>query len=123
MEEYDKRIRRHVEIQQLEVKDAAALRKHISEQEWVVALEVKGLQLDSTSFAERLQDWGERKSGRITFLIGGADGIPSELSKRANARLSLSTMTLPHRLARLLLCEQLYRATTIWRGEPYARED
>jgi len=55
----------------------------------------------------------------ITFAIGGADGLPAALSARANLRLSLSAMTLPHRMARLVLLEQIYRALTIIRGEPY----
>jgi 23S rRNA (pseudouridine1915-N3)-methyltransferase len=55
----------------------------------------------------------------LTFVIGGADGIPAPLVKKAALRLSLSALTLPHRLARLLLCEQIYRALTIIRGEPY----
>ena len=55
----------------------------------------------------------------ITFAIGGADGLPAALVARANRRLSLSAMTLPHRLARLVLVEQIYRALTVIRGEPY----
>ena len=55
----------------------------------------------------------------VVFLIGGAYGLPQELSKKADLRLSLSAMTLPHRLARLFLAEQIYRAFSILRGEPY----
>jgi 23S rRNA (pseudouridine1915-N3)-methyltransferase len=55
----------------------------------------------------------------IAFLIGGALGLPKEVVKKASRRLSLSNLTLPHRLARVVLCEQLYRAMTIIRGEPY----
>ena len=55
----------------------------------------------------------------LTFAIGGADGLPPALVARANLRLSLSAMTLPHRMARLVLLEQIYRALTIIRGEPY----
>ena len=55
-------------------------------------------------------------------MIGGAEGIPPELSRAAEVRLSLSSMTLPHRLARVLLLEQIYRGLSITRGEPYARE-
>jgi len=53
------------------------------------------------------------------FLIGGAYGLPQEVSKKADLRLSLSAMTLPHRLARLFLAEQIYRGFSILRGEPY----
>jgi 23S rRNA (pseudouridine1915-N3)-methyltransferase len=55
-------------------------------------------------------------------VIGDAEGIPMDLSRSAAARLSLSKLTLPHRLARVLLLEQLYRSLSILRGEPYARE-
>jgi 23S rRNA (pseudouridine1915-N3)-methyltransferase len=57
----------------------------------------------------------------VVFLIGGADGLPPAIIEGADEKLSLSAMTLPHRLARLVLAEQLYRAVTILRGEPYAR--
>ena len=57
----------------------------------------------------------------VTFLIGGSDGLPKAAVARAHRRLSLSAMTLPHRLARVLLCEQLYRALSIIKGEPYSR--
>jgi 23S rRNA (pseudouridine1915-N3)-methyltransferase len=59
----------------------------------------------------------------VAFLIGGADGLPPPVLQAAEVRLSLSSMTLPHRLARIVLLEQLYRALSILRGEPYARED
>ncbi|MBP7681861.1 MAG: 23S rRNA (pseudouridine(1915)-N(3))-methyltransferase RlmH, partial [Deltaproteobacteria bacterium] len=54
------------------------------------------------------------------FLIGGSYGLPKVISKRADVQLSLSAMTLPHRLARLLLAEQVYRGFTILRNEPYS---
>ena len=68
-----------------------------------------------------LEAHATRGKGKIVFLIGGADGLPSEVLARSAEKLSLSAMTLPHRLARLVLAEQLYRAVTILRGEPYAR--
>ena len=55
----------------------------------------------------------------LTFVVGGADGIPAALVAKAQLRLSLSALTLPHRIARLVLSEQIYRALTIIRGEPY----
>jgi 23S rRNA (pseudouridine1915-N3)-methyltransferase len=57
----------------------------------------------------------------LAFLIGGADGLPAEIVAKADFRLSLSPLTLPHRLARVLLCEQIYRAISKLRGEPYDR--
>jgi 23S rRNA (pseudouridine1915-N3)-methyltransferase len=60
-----------------------------------------------------------RGTRSLTFAIGGADGLPPALVARAGLRLSLSPLTLPHRLARLILSEQIYRALTIIRHEPY----
>ena len=77
--------------------------------------------MTSESFAKWLESCATRGKGKIVFLIGGADGLPPEIVARADDRLSLSPMTFPHRLARLILVEQLYRAVTILRGEPYAR--
>lgn len=122
-DDYAKRIARHCAIEVRELKNDAALRKALAPGDTVVALEVGGKQWTSTQFAAKVQAWVEGGGSRLVFLIGGADGLPSDVSRAAQLELSLSTMTLPHRLARVLLLEQLYRAFSIWRGEPYARED
>jgi 23S rRNA (pseudouridine1915-N3)-methyltransferase len=122
-DEYLGRLRRYVRCEELEVKNDAALESALPGEAFVVALEVGGEALTSRGFAERLARWTGTGKGVVAFLIGGADGIPAELSASAGARLSLSSLTLPHRLARVLLYEQLYRAMTIQRGEPYAREN
>ena len=70
------------------------------------------------SFAERLESFG---SERLAFVIGGADGLTDVLKSSARWQLSLSPMTFPHELARLLLLEQLYRAQAIVQGSPYHR--
>jgi 23S rRNA (pseudouridine1915-N3)-methyltransferase len=122
-DEYLARIRRWVRCEEIELRDDAELaRRWPRDADWVVALEVNGQALTSTAFSERLERWGSVGKGNITFVIGGAEGIPQALSEQANARLSLSTMTLPHRLARVILFEQLYRGLSILRHEPYARE-
>ena len=83
-----------------------------------VLCDVDGRSLDSQQFAKWLN--GEREAGRdVSFVIGGAFGVSAELKKIASMRLSLAPWTLPHELARLVLAEQLYRAGTIVRGEPY----
>lgn len=122
-DDYLKRIRRYVRCEEVETKDAAALASARPAGALCVALEVRGEAMTSELFAKRLESWASRGKGDIAFIIGAADGIPAELSAAADVRLSLSTMTLPHRLARVLLYEQIYRALTILRGEPYARED
>ena len=121
--DYLSRLTRYVKCEEIETKDAAGLAKAIPEGAFVVALEVNGERISSTELSTRLERWGARGKGLIAFVIGGAEGIPSGLSAKADARLSLSTFTFPHRLARVMLFEQLYRAMTLLRGEPYARED
>ncbi len=121
-DEYLGRIRRWVRCEEIELRDDTELERRWPKEDLVVALEVDGEQLTSNAFSERLQRWGAQGKGAITFVIGGAEGIPSRLSRQAHLRLSLSRMTLPHRMARVLLLEQLYRGLSILRHEPYARE-
>jgi 23S rRNA (pseudouridine1915-N3)-methyltransferase len=84
----------------------------------VVACDERGRSMTSSEFASWLQS--EREQARdVAFVIGGAYGLSSELRDRSVKRLALAPWTLPHELARLVLAEQLYRAGTIVRGEPY----
>lgn len=122
-DDYLGRTRRYLKVDEVEVKDGARLSDAVPKDALRVALEVRGEAMTSEALARRLENWGRRGKGVTAFLIGGAEGIPAELSQAADARISLSSLTLPHRLARVLLYEQLYRAMTILRGEPYARED
>ncbi|MCA9632816.1 MAG: 23S rRNA (pseudouridine(1915)-N(3))-methyltransferase RlmH [Myxococcales bacterium] len=123
LDDYLGRIRRYAPLDELELKSDAGFARALRDDELVVALEVTGQRLSSEAFARRLESWGSRGKGNFCFLIGGAEGIPREISNAAAERLSLSSMTLPHRLARVLLAEQIYRGFSILRGEPYARED
>ena len=87
---------------------------------YVVALQVQGKMLSSEELAEFLQS--RAQDGRdVVFCIGGPDGIPPEVDARANFRWSLSTLTLPHALARVVVAEALYRAVMIIRRHPYHR--
>ena len=84
----------------------------------IVACDVGGDEMSSERFARWMQDARER--GRdVAILIGGAFGLSDSVRSRAASRLSLAPWTLPHELARLVLAEQLYRAGTLVRGEPY----
>ena len=121
--DYLGRLSRYVRCEEIETRDAAGLAKAIPEGAFVVAMEVNGERLTSVELSQRLERWGARGKGVVAFLIGGAEGIPEALSKGADMRLSLSSFTFPHRLARVMLFEQLYRSMTLLRGEPYARED
>lgn len=87
----------------------------------VIALEVSGRQLSSEQFSARLDELGLRGKSSVTFLVGGAAGLGKAPLERADERMSLGAMTLPHQLARVVLLEQLYRAFRISRGEPYHR--
>jgi 23S rRNA (pseudouridine1915-N3)-methyltransferase len=84
---------------------------------WI--LDVLGAQVTTEQLAEQLRAAQDQGQKEIAFVIGGADGIDEEIKRRAQKRLSLSKLTLPHRLARVLLIEQIYRAQTILRGEKY----
>jgi 23S rRNA (pseudouridine1915-N3)-methyltransferase len=130
---YIMRVRRYVKLEVVEVRDGGrrddrsalareeegkALLKAIPGTAQVVALTRMGKAESSSQFAGRLEGWRDRGQD-VAFIIGGAHGIDERVLRRANIQLSLSSWTLPHELARLTLLEQLYRACTILRGEPY----
>ena len=121
-DDYLGRIRRYAKCDELEVKAAADLAGAVPKDALLVAMEVDGDAVTSTELSKRVERWSSTGKGVVAFVIGGAEGIPKDLSRSAAARISLSKLTLPHRLARVLLLEQLYRSLSILRGEPYARE-
>ena len=85
----------------------------------IVLLDERGESLSSRELAARIDVWRGASVRQLALLIGGADGFDDAERKSADALLSLSRMTLPHRLAQLVVCEQLYRAGTILSGHPY----
>lgn len=85
----------------------------------VVACDEQGTMFRSEEFAEWLGEERERATRDVAFLIGGAYGLSEEVFARSEMRMALTRWTLPHELARLVLVEQVYRAGTILRGEPY----
>ena len=99
-------------------KEADAIQAALRSDEHLIALMEEGDTLASIPFARRLERYGNE---RLAFVIGGADGLTAELKARASWRLSLSPMTFPHELARLMLIEQLFRAQAILQGSPYHR--
>lgn len=119
--EYEKRIARYLPFEILETKDSSGLAARLPERYRVVALDERGKEPTSQELGARLSGWMNAGLPGVVFLIGDADGLPPALITRADERLALSRLTLPHRLARLILVEQLYRALTIVRGEPYHR--
>jgi len=89
--------------------------------EQVVLLDERGKQFTSNQLAQRLDAW--QADGRdLCFVIGGPDGVPGSVRKRADSTWSLSNLTLPHGLARVLFAEQMYRAWSLQVGHPYHRE-
>lgn len=98
-----------------------ALLSRLKSGEQVVLLDERGKQMTSQALARKLADW--QSDGRdVSLVIGGPDGVGEELRKRADFTWSLSDLTLPHGLARVLAAEQLYRAWSLSTGHPYHRE-
>ncbi len=87
----------------------------------VCLLDVTGKSLSSHDLAQQIERWQNASTREITFVIGGADGVSSEVADRADVRVSLSFLTLTHEMARVVLVEQLYRAFTIIKGFPYQK--
>lgn len=101
-------------------KESLALLKAIGAQDFVVALDVIGRSLSTEQLATKLADW--QMNGRdVCLIIGGPDGLSAECLARADMRWSLSDLTLPHPLVRIVLMEQMYRAWTINANHPYHR--
>jgi 23S rRNA (pseudouridine1915-N3)-methyltransferase len=86
-----------------------------------VALDAPGELWTTAQFAQKLRGWSNGRRA-VAFVIGSADGLADTIKHNADVTMSLSTLTLPHGLARVLLAEQLYRATSLLKGHPYHRE-
>jgi 23S rRNA (pseudouridine1915-N3)-methyltransferase len=120
-DDYLERARRHLPIEVVEVADDQELLRRVPASALVVALEPGGPSWDTPRFTAFIGEQMLHGTRALVFLIGGADGLSPAAVARASQRLSLSALTLPHRLARVVLCEQVYRALSILRGEPYSR--
>jgi 23S rRNA (pseudouridine1915-N3)-methyltransferase len=104
-----------VELLQLKPKDAGKIRDKIPRHARLVALDERGKDLTTRQFAALLTE-------PTAFVIGGADGLDPAIRKKAALLLRLSALTLPHALAQVVLCEQIYRAATLLTGHPYHRD-
>ena len=136
VEEYSKRLPREWQVQWVEValakrgrdtnaaklceSEGVQLLKAIPAGDQVVALDVKGKRLSTEQLADRLSQW-QMSAQNYSILIGGPDGLSPAVLERADMRWSLSDLTLPHPLVRVLLAEQFYRAWTITVNHPYHR--
>ena len=119
-EEYVKRVRRYANCEMAEVKPGRADLRAKHPAATNVLLDPAGKPLDSAGFAALLEK-AEREARDLVFVLGGADGLPPEWRPRAGLLLSLSPMTFPHELARVMLAEQIYRGFAALRGHPYPR--
>src|SRR5580698_2935800 len=124
VDDYVRRIERYTEIQVTELRDGspAALRKlKIGPGATLVLLDAGGKQFTSQQFARWLGDLRDRGTRELVFLGGDAEGFPAELRSSAQQKISLSTLTMPHEFARVILAEQIYRAFAILAGHPYPK--
>jgi 23S rRNA (pseudouridine1915-N3)-methyltransferase len=124
LDDYLARIRHYAEIETVELRDAgpAALRKLKIEPGAAVALlDAAGKQFTSQQFARWLGDLRDRGTRDLVFLCGDAEGFPDALRASAKHKISLSTLTMPHEFARVVLAEQIYRAFAILAGHPYPK--
>jgi 23S rRNA (pseudouridine1915-N3)-methyltransferase len=122
--DYVRRIGHYAETEVTEVREAtpAALRKlKIDPSSMLVLLDAEGKQFTSQQFAKWLGEIRDRGVRELIFLCGDAAGFPDELRAAAKQKLSLSSLTMPHEFARVLLTEQVYRAFAILAGHPYPK--
>lgn len=99
-------------------KESESIRKYLKDDDYLITLEVLGKAWSTPELATQLEYWRGLGSD-VTFVIGGPDGLDSSISQRAKQRWSLSNLTLPHPMVRIIIAEQLYRAWTILQGHPY----
>jgi 23S rRNA (pseudouridine1915-N3)-methyltransferase len=130
-EEYLSRLSHFIRCEIVEIKESSAnegkeiegkrIISSLLPGSFTVLLDVEGLALSSHSLASQVEKWQNRGLKEINFLIGGQDGVSSEVVEKADFRLSLSGLTFTHEMARIVLLEQLYRAYTIINGFPYQK--
>lgn len=118
-EDFRRRLRPYHRLEEIEVRDDAAVLHRLRPDDHVWLLERSGTMLSSEEFALRIERLPVEGISRATFVIAGADGADAALLARANVRWSLSPLTFLHEWARVLVLEQLYRAAKIAANEPY----
>ncbi len=130
-EDYLQRLAYFVKYSITEIKDKAKhetieiegnrILEKVNQSSFVCLLDVKGRSIGSRKLAKEIVNWQNRGLKEITFIVGGFEGVSSEVVKRANFSLSLSVLTFTHEMARVILVEQLYRAYSIIKGYPYQK--
>jgi 23S rRNA (pseudouridine1915-N3)-methyltransferase len=126
--DYSQRLSKYCTLQIDEIKESdrddkneegANILKRIKKEDYVITLEIKGKHIESEDLAKTLETLAAYGKSKIVFVIGGSEGLSKEVSDRADFRLSFSKMTFPHRLARVMLLEQIYRSFKIIKNEKY----
>ncbi len=126
-EEYFARLSHFVRCEITEIKDSTKetegklILEKLNQSAFVCILDVKGRSISSPELAKTIENWQNRGLKEAAFVIGGAEGLASEVVEKADYSLSLSFLTFTHEAARVILLEQLYRAYTIIRGFPYQK--
>ena len=108
--------------EQLKIREGKLILKNLAPSDHVILLDEKGREFSSTEWASDLEDKLSHLSGDLVFVIGGAYGFSEAVYSRCRSKMSLSRMTFSHQMVRVIFLEQLYRAFTIMRGEPYHHE-
>ena len=119
--DYLKRLRGKLPVEVIEIPEGKPILPKVPPRTRLWALDERGTELTSVELANKLGDAMRTSEHGWTWVIGGADGLAEEVLKAAHFRWSLGRLTLPHRLCRIIVLEQLYRAHSILRGEPYHR--
>jgi 23S rRNA (pseudouridine1915-N3)-methyltransferase len=113
---------KNLTFEQQKEKDSQAILNVLQDGDYVVLLDEKGKEYSSVAFSDYLARKMQIVPKRLVFVVGGPYGFSAEMYDRANEKLSVSKMTFSHQMIRLIFVEQLYRAMTIMRGEPYHHE-
>lgn len=137
LEDYEKRLRHYIRFERIELPDvkrknlspaqqksaeAELLLKKLSPPDQVILLDEKGKEFRSVEWSAQLESKMIQGTKRLVFLVGGPYGFDEQIYQRADSKISLSRMTFSHQMVRLFFVEQLYRAFTIIRNEPYHHE-
>jgi 23S rRNA (pseudouridine1915-N3)-methyltransferase len=113
---------KNMPVQEQKTKEAIKIFQSVTDEDYIILLDERGKELRTLEFSGALEKMYFLPKKRIVFVIGGPWGFSEALYKRADYKMSLSMMTFPHQLVRLLFLEQLYRVFTIIKGEPYHHE-
>jgi 23S rRNA (pseudouridine1915-N3)-methyltransferase len=113
---------RNMPVQEQKTREGRKILEALGKDDFVILLDERGKEFRTMEFADWLGKKSVESNRRLVFIIGGPWGFSEEVRERSDLKISLSRMTFPHQLVRLLFAEQLYRAFTIIKGEPYHHE-